>query len=366
MSGLASAHGVHPTVAHRRSEPSWRRRFEPGGERAARRGRGRRRAGRQDGARRRRGHGSRGLHAKTGDLAVADDPAQGLRGRAGAAAPAPIRSPLRCREGSGPGPAREARHDRARPSGAVDRRGTCRPPSIARSSFHHAPRGETGTSLAPMRRIDERVLGTPPLRAPADDLAPAQRRAPGEPEARPAAHAADGRSSGRRSRGSLPDPPRRPSARSRTPAGRRRGTRPAPAWLAGPAGGSARPGQVAPTSPDRPTRLPPPGRGDGLGHEAGPGLAPLQHAGGRPSRVEAPTKAPTEAPTEAPHRFGAPEIMNTEHGRATGPSGHATPGVAGRVARSDQPPDAGRRAHPGGGPRGAASTTSSSSGSGGR
>jgi len=73
-----------------------------------------------------------------------------------------------------------------------------------------------------------------------------------------------------------------------------------------------------------------------------------------------------EALTEALHRFGAPEIMNMEHGRATGPSGHATPGVAVHVAQLDQSPDAGRHPDLDGGPRAAASTTSSSSGSGGR
>jgi len=81
---------------------------------------------------------------------------------------------------------------------------------------------------------------------------------------------------------------------------------------------------------------------------------------------------------EAISRFGAPGIMDMEHGRATGPSGHATPGVAVHLLRLDQPPDAAAwtrhltqagariRADLDGGPSAAASTPSSSSGSGGR
>ena len=51
----------------------------------------------------------------------------------------------------------------------------CRLLSIARSSFYHRPQGETELNLALMRQIDEQFLEVPPLRGPADDLAPAKR-----------------------------------------------------------------------------------------------------------------------------------------------------------------------------------------------
>ncbi len=42
-----------------------------------------------------------------------------------------------------------------------------------------------------------------------------------------------------------------------------------------------------------------------------------------------------EALTEAIYRFGPPEIMNMEHGRAIGSSGHATSGQPVHVLRLD-------------------------------
>ena len=51
VSELASAYGVHPTMVHQWSEPSWRHRSEPDGERAARGRRGGLRAGWQGCAR---------------------------------------------------------------------------------------------------------------------------------------------------------------------------------------------------------------------------------------------------------------------------------------------------------------------------
>jgi transposase InsO family protein len=42
-----------------------------------------------------------------------------------------------------------------------------------------------------------------------------------------------------------------------------------------------------------------------------------------------------EALNEAIHRFGPPEIMNMEHGRATGSSGHATSALAVHIFRLD-------------------------------
>ena len=83
----------------------------------------------------------RDRHAEIGELAVANDPAPGLRGPAGATVPG-----LRRGEGSSPGPASEARHGRARPPGPVDRRGTCRLLSTARSLSCHVPPGETDTT----------------------------------------------------------------------------------------------------------------------------------------------------------------------------------------------------------------------------
>jgi putative transposase len=84
-----------------------------------------------------------------------------------------------------------------------------------------------------------------------------------------------------------------------------------------------------------------------------------------------------EALNEAIHKFGPPEIMNMEHGRAIGSSGHATSGQPGHALRLDRPAEAGW--HPdlplgdclqspacnGWTARGAAATTSSSSASGG-
>jgi transposase InsO family protein len=51
-----------------------------------------------------------------------------------------------------------------------------------------------------------------------------------------------------------------------------------------------------------------------------------------------------EALNEVIHRFGPPEIMNMEHGRGIGSSGHATSGVAVHVLRPDRPAQTGR--HP--------------------
>ena len=48
-----------------------------------------------------------------------------------------------------------------------------------------------------------------------------------------------------------------------------------------------------------------------------------------------------EALNEAIHRFGAPDIMNMEHGRATGSSGHATSRLAVHVLRLDRPAETG-------------------------
>ena len=50
-----------------------------------------------------------------------------------------------------------------------------------------------------------------------------------------------------------------------------------------------------------------------------------------------------EALNEAIHKFGPPKIMNMEHGRAIGSSGHATPGQPIHVLRLDRPAEAGRR-----------------------
>jgi putative transposase len=49
-----------------------------------------------------------------------------------------------------------------------------------------------------------------------------------------------------------------------------------------------------------------------------------------------------EALNEAIHKFGRPEIMNMEHGRAIGSSGHATSGQPVHVLRLDRPLEAGR------------------------
>lgn len=43
-----------------------------------------------------------------------------------------------------------------------------------------------------------------------------------------------------------------------------------------------------------------------------------------------------EALNESIHRFGPPEIMNMEHGRAIGSSGHATSGFAVYLFRPDR------------------------------
>lgn len=51
-----------------------------------------------------------------------------------------------------------------------------------------------------------------------------------------------------------------------------------------------------------------------------------------------------EALNEAIHKFGPPEIMNMEHGRAIGSSGHATSRQPVHVLRLDRPAEAGR--HP--------------------
>ena len=51
-----------------------------------------------------------------------------------------------------------------------------------------------------------------------------------------------------------------------------------------------------------------------------------------------------EALNEAIHKFGPPEIMNMEHGRAIGSSGHATSGQPVHVLRLDRPAEAAR--HP--------------------
>lgn len=59
-----------------------------------------------------------------------------------------------------------------------------------------------------------------------DDLASAQRGPIGERETHPPLDAVDGRSSGKRSPGSIPDPPHCRSTGSRTPANPRRATRP--------------------------------------------------------------------------------------------------------------------------------------------
>ena len=53
----------------------------------------------------------------------------------------------------------------------------CRLLSISRSSFYYAPQGETAMNLDLMLLIDKQFLDTPVLRRPADDLAPAERRA---------------------------------------------------------------------------------------------------------------------------------------------------------------------------------------------
>ena len=49
-----------------------------------------------------------------------------------------------------------------------------------------------------------------------------------------------------------------------------------------------------------------------------------------------------EALNEAIHKFGSPEIMNMEHGRAIGSSGHATSRVAVHIFRLDRPAKTGR------------------------
>ncbi len=59
-----------------------------------------------------------------------------------------------------------------------------------------------------------------------------------------------------------------------------------------------------------------------------------------------------EALNEAVHKFGPPEIMNMEHGRAIGSSGHATSSQPVHVLRLDRPaktdrhPDLDRRQRP--------------------
>lgn len=81
----------------------------------------------------------RSLHAKIGELAVAND---------------------FCHESSSPGPASEARNDRKLAPHAVDR-ARCRLLSISRSSFYCAPPGETEMNLALMQLIDRQFLETP-------------------------------------------------------------------------------------------------------------------------------------------------------------------------------------------------------------
>ena len=49
-----------------------------------------------------------------------------------------------------------------------------------------------------------------------------------------------------------------------------------------------------------------------------------------------------EALNEAIHRFGPPEMMNMEHGRATGSSGPATSGQPVHILRLDRPAEAGQ------------------------
>jgi len=48
-----------------------------------------------------------------------------------------------------------------------------------------------------------------------------------------------------------------------------------------------------------------------------------------------------EALNEASHKFGPPEIMNMERGRAIGSSGHATPRQSVHFLRLDRPVEAG-------------------------
>ena len=57
----------------------------------------------------------------------------------------------------------------------------CRLASIGRSTFYHVPKGESAKNLGLMATIDRQFLETPFYGAPADDVAPAGRRASGEP-----------------------------------------------------------------------------------------------------------------------------------------------------------------------------------------
>ena len=157
VSDLAAEYGVHPTMINQ-----WKRALLVGASDIFERG-GKKKAEVDE-------ETVRSLHAKIGELAVAND--------------------FFCPESSSPGPASEARDDRTSPPHAVGRGAMPPPVDLAIIVLLRAAgrdRDEPGAHA-----VDRPVVpGNPVLRRPADDLAPAERRAPSEWETHPAADAQD-------------------------------------------------------------------------------------------------------------------------------------------------------------------------------
>ncbi|WP_434802922.1 IS3 family transposase [Paracoccus albus] len=126
VSELASEHGVHPTMINQ-----WKRALLEGAPDIFERGSKKKAEVDEETV--------RSLHAKIGELAVAND---------------------FCHERSSPGPAsRRGMIERHHPQLSVGAQ--CRLLSISRSSFYYAPRGESVVNLALMRLIDRQFLETP-------------------------------------------------------------------------------------------------------------------------------------------------------------------------------------------------------------
>ncbi|WP_082899179.1 IS3 family transposase [Sulfitobacter sp. EhC04] len=95
------------------------------------------------------------LNAKIGELAVANDASQGLRGRTAGHGPC-------CDVQKAQALGRDVRRgmiDREHPDLSVGQQ--CRLLSLSRSSFYYRPAGEAELNLGLMRLIDEQFLETP-------------------------------------------------------------------------------------------------------------------------------------------------------------------------------------------------------------
>nr|WP_241560736.1 hypothetical protein [Sinirhodobacter populi] len=145
----------------------------------------------------------------------------------------------------------------------------CKLLSIARSSFHYTPKGETEQNLKLMRQIDEQFLETPFLGVRQDDLAPTQRRPPRQREADTPADAPHG------AHADLPETQRQQAIE---------GPQDLSISAKRSAGGSPEPSLVLGHHlPAHAAWVPLP-RGDhGLAHPQGAVLEDLEHAGGRSS-----------------------------------------------------------------------------------